>query len=388
MDLNPKTKLITESLTLKLNALANKLSAEGKNIVNLTAGELDFPTPLYIQKEIQRKVSLNKYTPTAGLPALRQAIASLVYKDYKIKVASENVAVTSGAKQAIFESMFAILQKGDEVILPSPYWVTYREQIILNDAVPVIVPLNKNFGENFDLDLEKIKKAITKKTKALILNSPNNPTGAIYSKASLLKLKKILKNKNIYLIVDDIYSKIVYDKGYQSPALFAPDKSYREKYLILINGFSKSQALTGWRIGYVVANEEIIKAITSYQSHTSGNAPLLSQVAALLIIKNGDKTDKFVEILKERRNLVDKLLKTIPKISYEIPKGAFYYFIDVSKIEKNTVEFCEYLLKAGLALVPGEAFGNPGFVRLSFSAEANKLTEGIKIFKKFCEKYD
>ena len=374
MSLNPKIELITESLTVKLNSLANKLASEGKNIINLTAGELDFPTPLYIQKEIKKKVSLNKYTPTIGLPSLRRAIADLIHKDYKWKITSLNVAVTSGSKQALFESMFAILKKGDEVIVPTPDWVTYRQQIILNDAVPIPVPLNKNF----DLDVDKIEKAISKKTKAIILNSPNNPTGSVYSRASLSALKKILKNKDIYLIVDDIYNKIVYDKTYQTPALFAPDKEYQKKYLILINSFSKSQALTGWRIGYVVANEKIIEAITSYQSHTTGNASLLSQIAAQKIIETGNKTDKFVKILKKRRDIADKLLHTIPKISYELPKGAFYYFINVSKIETNTVKFCEYLLEKGLALVPGEAFGYSGFVRLSFSTSTSKLKNGIK----------
>lgn len=378
MDLNPKNKLITESLTVKLNSLANKLLAEGKNIVNLTAGELDFPTPLFVQTEIKKKVALNKYTPTLGIPSLRSAIAKQICKDYKWKVASTNVAVTSGSKQALFESMFAILKKGDEVIVPTPDWVTYRQQIVLNDAVPVMVPLDKKF----DLDVEKIKKAISKKTKAIILNSPNNPTGSIYTTSALLKLKKILKNKPIYVIVDDIYSKLFYDTAYKSPALFAPQK----KYLILINSFSKSQALTGWRIGYAVANGRIIEAINSLQSHTTGNAPLLSQIAAQKILESGDKTDAFVKILKKRRDLADTLLSTIPNISYHVPKGAFYYFINVSRIEKNTTKFCKDLIKAGLALVPGEAFGSSGFVRLSFSASTPKIIEGINIFKKFCEK--
>ncbi len=379
MSLNPKTKLITESLTVKLNSLTNKLLSEGKNIINLTAGELDFPTPFYIQKEVQKKVELNKYTPTIGLPSLRRAVALLVYKDYKWKITPVNVAVTAGAKQALFESMFAILKKGDEVIVPTPDWVTYRQQIILNDGVPVPVPLDKNF----DLDADKIKKAITPKTKAIILNSPNNPTGAIYSRASLLKLKKILKDREIYLIVDDIYGKIVYEKNFESPVLFAPQK----KYLILINSFSKSQALMGWRIGYVVAREEIIEAITSFQSHTTGNVSVLSQIAAEKIIESGDKTDGFVKILKKRRDVADKILKTIPQISYQLPKGAFYYFIDVSKIEKDTVKFCERLVEAGLALVPGEAFGRPGFVRLSFSTSEVKLIKGIEVLKNFCQRY-
>src|SRR3989344_5113954 len=248
MNLNPKTKLIIESLTLKLNSLANELSAKGKNIINLTAGELDFPKPLYIQKEVKNKVNLNKYTPTVGISTLKHMIAGQIYKDYKWKVTAENVAVTAGGKQALFESMFAILQEGDEVIIPTPGWVTYKYHIILN--------------------------------------SPNNPSGSFYSAASLIALKKIIKNKAIYLIVDDIYSKIIYDKTYRTPALFAPQK----KYLILINSFSKSQALAGWRVGYVIANKEIIQAVTSYQSHTTGNVSLLSQIAAQEIIKKGDKT--------------------------------------------------------------------------------------------------
>lgn len=383
MNLNPKTKLITESLTLKLNALALELAREGKSIINLTAGELDFPTPLYVEKEVKRKLNLNKYTPVGGMPSLREAVARLVGKDYKWKISPANVAITAGGKQALFESMFAILQKGDEVILPAPYWVTYKEQIVLNEAVPVVVPLDKKF----DLDVEKIKKAISKKTKAIILTSPNNPTGTIYSKGSLLQLKKFLKNKSIYLIVDDTYSKIVYEKSYISPAMFLPSETYRDKYLILVNSFSKSAALTGWRIGYVVAAPPVIQAVVSFQSHTTGNASVLSQVAGEVIIKRGDKTENFIKVLKKRRDMADSILCTIPKISYELPQGAFYYFIDVSQIEKNTVKFCEQLLKEGLALVPGEAFGLSGFVRLSFSAGADKLLKGIKIFKKFCEKY-
>ncbi len=379
MDLNPKTKLITESLTVRLNSLAKKLLSEGKDIVNLTAGELDFPTPLYIQKEIKRNVSLNKYTSTLGFPSLQKAIVDLVYKDYKWKVAEKNIAVTSGSKQALFESMFAILKKGDEVIVPSPDWVTYRNQIILNDALPVVVPLD----EHFDLNVKKIKKAISQKTKAIILNSPNNPTGSVYSRQSLAKLSKILKNKKIYLIVDDIYSKIFFDKTYKSPAYFVPDK----KYLILVNGFSKSQALTGWRIGYVVASSEIIEAIASFQSHTTGNAPLLSQIAALKIIQTGDDTKKFVKVLRKRRDKVNEILSNIPNISYELPRGAFYYFIDVSKIEVDTVKFCKHLLEKGLALVPGEAFGRSGFVRLSFAASLPTIIKGLKIFKEVCQKY-
>lgn len=376
--LNSKTGMISESLTLRLNFLAQKMIASGKKVVNLTAGELDFPTPKHIQKEIIKSVHLNKYTPTVGIYDLREKIAKMISRDYKMKVNAKNVAVTSGSKQALFESFFAVLEKGDEVILPSPYWVTYRHQIVLNDAKPVVVPLD----ENFDLDVEKIKRSISKKTKAIILNSPNNPTSVNYSSKSLLALKKILKGKNIYLVVDDIYGKIVYKKNYKSPAFFAPDKDL----VILINGLSKSQALTGWRIGYVVANERIINAINDYQSHTSGNAPLLSQIAARKAIDRGDDTSKFLKVLNANRLKAFNILKTIPLISFKMPEGAFYFFIDISHLQKNSEKFCMDLLEEGLALVPGEAFGRSGFVRISFSANWIKIKEGLNIFKKFCEK--
>nr|MBP6060797.1 aminotransferase class I/II-fold pyridoxal phosphate-dependent enzyme [Candidatus Paceibacterota bacterium] len=311
MKLNPKTKLITESLTVKLNSLANKLRNEGKNIINLTAGELDFPTPLFVQKEVRKNLHLNKYTPTIGRTNLRGAVTKQIYKDYKWKIRADHVAVTSGGKQALFESLFAILKKDDEVIVLTPDWVTYRQQIILNDAQVVAVPLDKQF----DLDIEKIKKSISLKTKAIILNSPNNPTGSCYSQKKLLELKAILKNKNIFIIVDDVYSKIIYQKDYVSPAIVFRDN----KNLILVNSFSKSQALTGWRIGYVVASTKIIEAVNAFQSHTTGNAPLLSQIAAEKIIEMGDDTEKFIKVLRERRDTTNSILATIPKISYVVP---------------------------------------------------------------------
>lgn len=379
MKLNQKLSLVSESPTVKLNALAQSLIAQGKKVINLAVGELDFATPEYIRTGVGKQLARNKYTPTLGLPSLRQMIAKQVTKDYGMKFGVENVAVTAGSKLGLFEILSVILNRGDQVIVPVPYWVSHLEQIRLLGARPVPVPLTSRF----DLDVAEIKKSITKKTKAIILNSPHNPTGGIFSRESLKKLRSLISGKPIYVIVDDVYAKINFSKQYTTPAKFAPNR----KYLILASSFSKSQALTGWRIGYVAASREVINGINVIQSHMSGNASIISQLAAIEILKQGDKSDKFVAILRKRRDLVAKALRSIPNISFQIPAGAFYFFIDVSQIDKNSRRFCEKLLTRGLAVVPGEAFGSPGFVRLSFAASEKELKQGLKILEEFCKTF-
>ncbi|MBI4049514.1 MAG: aminotransferase class I/II-fold pyridoxal phosphate-dependent enzyme [Candidatus Doudnabacteria bacterium] len=377
MKLNRTLPLISESPTVKLNSLAKSLAAGGKKIINLTAGELDFDTPAYIRKAVSKQLINNKYTPTLGFWKLRQMLAKQVTQDYGIKFGPENLAVTAGSKSGLYESLSVILNPGDEVIIPVPYWPTHVQQILLLGAKPVLVPLTAEF----DLDVSLIKKKITPKTKAVIFNSPHNPTGTVFSRKALQNLQALLSKRSIYVLSDDVYAKINFDKGYVSPAKFVSNK----KFLILISAFSKSQALTGWRIGYVAADKRIIDAINAFQSHMSGNASVISQLAAIEILKRRDKADKFVKVLNKRKNLVTRMLRTIRGISFRIPAGAFYFFIDISRIAKNSERFCQNLLRSGLALVPGEAFGKPGFVRLSFAASNSDLVEGLKILKKFCE---
>ncbi|PIR97405.1 MAG: aspartate aminotransferase [Candidatus Doudnabacteria bacterium CG10_big_fil_rev_8_21_14_0_10_41_10] len=378
MKLNSKISKIKESQTLKLNAKAIGLKKQGLDIINLTAGELDFDTPKVIQNEVRKKLAENKYTPVPGLTELRKNIASSVQKNYQIKTSKKNIVVTAGGKQALYEVFQTILNPGDEVLIPIPAWVSYEQQVLLTGGKPVFVPLTKTF----DLDVSEIKKHFTKKTKALILNSPHNPTGAIFTKKNLEVLKKLLKNKSIFVICDDIYEKLVFSKKYILPSkILKPCKN-----LIIINGFSKSHALTGWRIGYVAANPDIVETIAKIQSQTSGNASVISQYAALAALKF-PKTD-YLQILQKRRRLVGRLLNDLPKISFNFPEGSFYFFLNIKKIDQNSKQFCQRLLKStGILLVPGEAFRARGFVRLSFAASEKNLKTAVNRLRNFVENY-
>ncbi|MBI4135788.1 aminotransferase class I/II-fold pyridoxal phosphate-dependent enzyme [Candidatus Uhrbacteria bacterium] len=379
-NLNPILVGLKESVTLALNAQAKELQRKGVDVINLTAGELEEITPLFIQKVVKSKLRENRYAPPLGFEQLRSRIAGYISKEYAWDATSSEVAVTAGAKQALFEAFQVIVRKKDEVIIPTPSWVSYEHQVRLAGGVPVFCPLDPTF----DLDVEAICKRISPKTRAIILNSPHNPTGAIFSTARLTELGRVVSHLPIYWIVDDIYRTLVFDSHYISPARYISEK----KYLVLVNGFSKSHALTGWRIGYMVADPDIIRAVGIYQSHTSGNAALSSQYAAQAALDNVAFTADVLRSLRKKRDFAARLLKTIPNISFVIPKGAFYFFINIGAIEKDAAVFCEAFLKeAHVALIPGNAFHGPGHVRLSFTGSNADLGEGVKRLKKFIVSY-
>lgn len=379
-NLNPALAGLQESVTLALNAAAKELQRKGVDVVNLTAGELEETTPLFVQKAVESKLQENRYTPSLGFEQLRIGIARSIAKEYAWEIRASQVAVTAGAKQALFEAFQVILRPGDEVIILTPSWVSYEHQVCLAGGVPIFCPLDTNF----DLDIEAIRARISAKTRAIILNSPHNPTGALFSRERLSELGNMTRQLPIYWVVDDIYRTLVFNAHYESPAHFISDK----KYLVLVNGFSKSHALTGWRIGYAVADPEIIAAIGVFQSHTSGNPSLPSQYAALAALDLAEFTAGVVDALKEKRDLAARILNTIPDISFVLPEGAFYFFIDVGRIEKDAVVFCKTLLEeAHVALVPGNAFHAPGHVRLSFTGPKEILSEGLKRLKEFIASY-
>jgi aspartate aminotransferase len=370
---------VSESTTLALNARAKQLSAEGRTIYNLTAGELASDTPKYIQNAVSKTLHLNKYTPVAGLVELRSAIAKEANAFYgQDSVETDNVVVTGGAKPALYASLLAIIDPGDEVIVPTPAWVSYRHLIELVGGVVVEVPLT----DSLDIDSDKILARVSGKTKAIIINSPQNPTGAIFSNRSLSSLANGMRNSGVVVISDDIYSKLVYVRN------FKPVPTYDFEKVIIINGFSKSQALTGWRIGYTISDKTTAKAITSLLSHITGNAAVPSQHAALAAMTRFDKPPaSTITMLKRNRKIVDELLSSIPKIKYVIPGGAFYFFIDIREITVNSSQWCENLLiSTGVALVPGEAFSAPGFVRLSFVADNNTLVKSLELIRNFINK--
>ncbi len=368
---------VQESATMALNAKAKKLAAEGKVVYNLTAGELASDTPEYIQKAVAKKLHHNKYTPAAGLSELREAIADESREFYGLDwIKPENVVVTAASKPALYAALLALVNQGDEVIVPMPAWVSYMELIKLTGGVVVPVPLKDG---TFDIDSGAILGKITPRTKVIILNSPNNPTGAVFSKAALQQLAAGLKGSGVTVISDDMYAKLVYATG------FTPVPTVNFDHIVIVNGFSKSQALTGWRIGYGIADTAVARAITHLLGHITGNASVTSQHAALEIMKHHNTTPpEILETLERQRMVVDEALRGIPAIRYQLPGGAFYFYLDIRAITRNSLAWCEQLLgETGVALVPGEAFGTPGFARLTYSGDEATLKAALQLIKKF-----
>lgn len=370
---------VRESATMAVDARAKQLAAEGKTIYNLTAGELASDTPDYIQAAVAKKLHHNKYTPPAGLPELRRAIADSARTFYGLDwIQPANVVATASTKPAMYASLLALINHGDEVILPTPAWPSHNHLIKLAGGVTVEVPLTADF----DLDVDAITAAITSKTKLVLLNSPHNPTGAVFSGKALRQLAAALKDAGITVMADDIYVRLVYDKE------FVPVPTCGFDDLVIINGFSKSQALTGWRIGYLIANEPIAKAAAGLLSHITGNAPVPSQHAALAALERGDRPPAAtLKALQDQRRLVADELKKIPGLKFHLPGGAFYFFLDLRGLTGNTIEWCEKLLnETGVVLVPGEAFGAPGFARLTFTAPEPTLKKALQALRKFVAK--
>lgn len=369
---------VQESATLALNARAKQLASEGRTIYNLTAGELATDTPGYIQDAVAKQLSQNKYTPVAGLPELREAIASHAREFYGLDwIEASNTIATAGAKPALFAALLALLNPGDEVIVPVPGWTTsYTPLVELAGGRVVEAALT----DTFDLDVSAIETVITPKTKAIIINSPNNPTGAIFSAKALQKLSEILKDSPIWVIADDIYSKLVYEPS------FRPVPAYNFTNMIIINGFSKSQALTGWRIGYAIAPVQVAVAMIKLLSHITGNAPLPGQYAAIEALKRDDKPPQTtIKALSTQRHIVIEGLKQAG-IACNVPGGAFYVLLDVRKYVPSSAEWCERLLdQAGVALVPGEAFSAPGFARLTFVTDEKTLQAALDAVRSFVE---
>ncbi len=375
-ELAGRMRSLRESATLKLNARAKQWAAEGKTVFNLTAGELATDTPDYIQKAVSKKLGKNKYTPVAGLPELRSGIAAMARDFYRLEwIQPDNVVVTAGAKPALYVTFLALINPGDEVIVPAPYWVSYIHLIELVGGVVVAVPLT----DDFDLDPAAIKTALSPKTKAILVNSPHNPTGAVFSENSLKTLASLLHDTKVTVIADDIYAKLAYVDDFR----LVPTCGFER--LVIINGFSKSQALTGWRVGYLIADKNLADATTSLLSHITGNTSLPAQYAALAALERDDRPpQETLDALKHQRQLVCEGLDAIPSIIYRSPGGAFYVLMDIRNITSDSESWCEKLLaETGVALVPGEAFGAPGFARLTFVTDERTLKKALELLKTF-----
>ncbi|HTJ90528.1 MAG TPA: pyridoxal phosphate-dependent aminotransferase [Acidocella sp.] len=386
---------ISPSQTIAISTKARALKAEGRDIISLSAGEPDFDTPAHIKQAAIAAINAGdtKYTDVAGTMALRQAIVAKFKRDSGIDYKPEEIIVSTGGKQVIFNAMLATVQAGDEVVIPTPCWVSYPDIVALAEAKPVFVPCSQNNG--FKMRAEDLEAAITPNTKWVFLNSPSNPTGAAYSAADLRPICDVLlKHPNIWVFTDDIYEKLVYD-GFKPATIVEVEPRLRDRTLTM-NGCSKAYAMTGWRIGYCGAPLALIKAMDKLQSQSTSNTSSVSQAAAVAAL-NGPEDDiaKMVEVYKERRDLVVNMLNAAPGIVCSKPEGAFYVFPSMQgcigkttakgkKIETDEDFVIALLDEEGVAAVHGSAFIYPGYFRISYATSTEALREACTRIQRFC----
>ena len=395
MNLSKKANSISPSITLEITGKANELKAQGVNVMSFAAGEPDFNTPKNIIEAAIKAMDdgYTKYTKTSGIVELRKAICEKLHQENNLNYSEEQIVVSTGAKQCLANTFLAILNKGDEVILQNPCWVSYTELIKLADGVPVIVNCDENDG--YKLSAKNIEKAVTSKTKAILLNSPHNPTGIVYNKNELEEIAQIAKKYNLIIISDEIYEKLIYDgEEHVSIASLSEDAYERT---IVINGLSKTYAMTGWRVGYTASSAKLAKIMSSVQSHITSNVCSISQYAALEALTGPqDSINMMKNAFEERRNFMMKKLEEIDEVSFIKPQGAFYimvnitYFIGKSingvKIN-NSIEFAKMLLEEEkVAVIPGAAFGLENFIRLSYATSMEVIEEGLDRIKSFLGK--
>ena len=384
-----RAKGVSPSLTLEITATAKKMKAEGKPVISFGAGEPDFNTPDYIVEAAKRALDegFTKYTPASGTDALEKAIVEKLRRDNGLEYTPQNIVVSNGAKHSLFNIFCALLNAGDEVIIPSPYWLTYPELVKLNEGVPVFVDTKPE--NDFKMTAAELRKAISPKTKALILNNPCNPTGAVYSESEIKSLAAVLDNTDIYVVSDEIYEKLSYDYG--QPYSIAAYSDRLKEHTIVVNGVSKTYAMTGWRIGYTASSLEIAKAMSGIQSHTTSNPNSIAQYAAAEAYKS-PKGEEFLSGMRvtfdnRRKLMIDKLAK-IEEVSFIYPQGAFYVMVNIgSTFGKRTEsgvkingahEFALNILSSkNVAVIPCESFGANEYIRLSYAISEENIAEGL-----------
>ncbi|WP_283693357.1 pyridoxal phosphate-dependent aminotransferase [Clostridium perfringens] len=393
MILSRKAQNIGASLTLALTAKAGELKKEGIDVVSFGVGEPDFNTPKNIIEAATRAMEegKTKYTATSGIVELKEAIAKKLHDDNGLNYGTKNIIISTGAKQSLANVFMAILNPGDEVIIPVPYWVSYPELVKLSDGVPVFIETKKE--NDFKVTYDELKSVLSENTKAIVINSPNNPTGTVYSKKDLEVIAKFAEENDLIIISDEIYEKLIYGKEKHISIASLSEDAF--KRTVVINGFSKAYAMTGWRIGYAACyNEELIKVMNNVQSHMTSNTNSIAQFAALEALNGDQETIKnMVKEFSLRRELMIELISGIEDLTFIEPKGAFYVMIDVSKVLKKanikgSMEFANLLLKEeNVVVIPGIAFGEDNFIRLSYATSKEEIIKGLKRIKKFVNKF-
>lgn len=380
LGLADRLKCVAESATLKMNAAAKALAAQGVRVINFSVGETDFEPFVSVRDAVVAAVeqNFNKYTAVPGIPELRKALSEKLARENGLTYKPEEICVTVGGKQAIFNFLLAALNPGDEVIIPAPFWVSYPEMVKIVGGSPVILPTTRE--SRFKISEDQLRSSITPKTKALILNSPSNPTGMMYSKVELEALARVLEDTNIWVLSDEIYERLVYDGKFVSFASLSQDAFGRT---LTVNGFSKTYAMTGWRIGYAAGPKRLIDAMSMIQGQsTSGAASIVQKGALAALSVPSPEIEKQATSLRARRAIMSETLKKAEKLRFVEPDGAFYFFIDVSAyLPKglSTDDLALNLLKtANVATVSGSGFGLDGHLRLSFALSEADVREGCE----------
>lgn len=388
--LSNRVRNISPSATISIDSKTKALLREGKPVINMSVGEPDFDTPVAASFAGMKAIAdgQTRYTPAAGMMDLRKAIAKKLMEENGLQYSPEQIIVSSGAKHSLFNIFLTICDEGDEVIVPAPYWVSYPEQIRVAGGKPVIVDCDESTG--FKITAEQLEGAMTERTRAVLLNSPSNPTGAVYTEQELRELGEVLSKTDVYIVTDEIYERLVYDvQHFSLPALY-PNLLNRT---LLVNGFSKAFAMTGWRLGYVAAPPALAKAMSSLQSHSTGNPATMSQFAGLAALDNFDES-MILEFRRRRDRLVQGL-RDLPGVTCLLPDGAFYAFPNVSQLFQrsfkgkrieNSTTFCELLLEHELvSAVPGDAFGAPQNLRLSYATSYENVETALERMAHFIQ---
>ncbi|GAB4281659.1 MAG: pyridoxal phosphate-dependent aminotransferase [Oscillatoriaceae cyanobacterium] len=387
MKLAARVGEVTPSLTLAIAAKAKAMKAEGIDVCSFSAGEPDFDTPEHIKAAAAKALEAGKtkYGPVAGEPQLRAAIAKKLQTDNGLNYTAENVLVTNGGKHSLYNLMMVLLNPGDEVIIPAPYWLSYPEMVRLADAVPVILPTTEETG--YKITPDQLRSACTSKTRLLVLNSPSNPTGMVYSPAEIRAIAEVVVEKDILVVSDEIYEKLLYDGadhvsiGSLGPEIFART--------VISNGFAKAYSMTGWRLGYLAGPIEIIKAASTLQSHSTSNICTFAQYGAIAALESSqDCVEEMRAAFADRRRFVLDRLAAIPGLTCPKPDGAFYVFPNISKTGLKSLEFCKQLLEnQQVAAIPGIAFGADDCIRLSYATDMATIEKGMDRLDKFMRQY-
>ena len=374
-------------MTLAISAKAKAMKKDGLDVCSFSAGEPDFDTPGHICAAAKTAIDEGKtrYGPASGEPALKEAIAQKLLQDNQLTYAPNNIMVTNGGKHSLYNLMMAVIEPGDEVIIPAPYWVSYPEMVKLAGGTPVIV--NTTSASNYKITADQLREAITLNTRLFVLNSPSNPTGTVYSPAELEALAQVIVDADIWVVADEIYEKILYD-GTQHVSIGSLGETIFER-TIVSNGFAKAYAMTGWRLGYLAAPEPIIKAVNTLQSHSTSNVCTFAQYGAITALTGPtDNLEIMRKAFAKRRLAILEMIHNIDGLSCVKPMGAFYILVDISQVGLDSVTFCQKLLEEKhVATIPGVAFGAESTLRISYATDLDTIERGIERLNGFVKAY-